>query len=55
VPLQGHRALLRLNVDGRRLADAVWSYEEPYDEHRDLAGRLAFYDDRVPEIHVKPA
>jgi uncharacterized protein (DUF427 family) len=33
----------------------VWSYETPYDEHADLAGRVAFWDDKMPDIQVRPS
>jgi len=32
--------------------NAVWSYEEPYDEMSVIKGRLAFYPDKVDSIAV---
>jgi len=31
-------------------ADAVWSYEHPYDRMRVIEGRVAFYPDKVDSI-----
>ena len=53
-PFKGTAHYFSLSSDGSGgLEDAVWTYEEPFDEHRSLKDRLAFYDDRYRNIHVR--
>ena len=53
-PFKGTATYYSINAAGKRYENAAWSYEEPYDEHQGLKDRLAFYDDKIGEIDIRP-
>jgi uncharacterized protein (DUF427 family) len=54
-PFKGTANYFAINARGKRLDDAAWSYEDPYDEHAQLKDRVAFYTEKVPEVEIRTA
>ncbi len=46
-PHKGHAAYYGIQAKSGLIADAAWSYEEPFDAAREIGGHIAFYPDRV--------
>jgi uncharacterized protein (DUF427 family) len=46
-PYKGDASYYALTGDGGEIADAVWTYEKPYDAVGVIAGHVAFYPQHV--------
>ena len=53
-PFKGHASYYSLSAGGRIAENAVWSYEQPYDEVSVIRERLAFYPNKVDRIETLP-
>ena len=51
-PYKGEAAYYTVLMDGRFAENAVWTYDEPYSAMEAIAGRLAFYPDKVEVYDV---
>jgi uncharacterized protein (DUF427 family) len=54
-PYKGDAAYYSILMDGQFAENAVWTYEEPYPAMTEIAGRLAFYPDKVEVYEVDDA
>ena len=49
-PFKGTASYYSIRVGDRVAENAIWSYEDPYDQVADLKDLLAFYPDRVDSL-----
>src|ERR1700739_4116117 len=54
-PYKGECSYYSIPAGGERSANAVWTYEDPYDAVSTIRGHLAFYRDRVDAIQIDPS
>jgi uncharacterized protein (DUF427 family) len=54
-PYKGDSAYYSIPIGGARSANAVWTYEAPYEAVAAIKDHLAFYPDRVDAIEQRPA
>lgn len=54
-PYKGDAAYYSVLMDGQFGENAIWTYEAPFDQMSAIAGRLAFYTDKVEVYPVDDA
>ncbi len=54
-PYKGECAYYSIPFGGKRSANAVWTYEDPFAAVAAIKDHLAFYPDRVEAIEERPA
>ncbi|MBS0331416.1 MAG: DUF427 domain-containing protein, partial [Proteobacteria bacterium] len=54
-PYKGDASYFTLHMDGQFAENGVWTYETPFPAMEQIAGRLAFYPDRIEVYEVDDA
>jgi len=49
-PYKGECSYFSIPIGGDRSLNAIWSYENPYESVRKIAGYLAFYPNRIDSL-----
>jgi uncharacterized protein (DUF427 family) len=52
-PYKGDCAYYSINMGDRRVENAVWTYEQPYEAVAEIKDHLAFYPNRVDRIEER--
>jgi uncharacterized protein (DUF427 family) len=53
-PFKGEASYWTLRIGDEVLTGIAWSYQNPLEHRRDIAGMISFYADRVDEHTVEP-
>jgi uncharacterized protein (DUF427 family) len=53
-PYKGDSAYYSIPLGGERSANAVWTYESPYEAVASIKDHVAFYPDRIDSIEEQP-
>lgn len=54
-PFKGDASYFSVNVDGKTVDNAVWTYEAPLDSVAAIKGYVSFYAERMDAIEEVPA
>lgn len=52
-PFKGTATYYSARAGSVRLDNIAWTYEQPYDEHERLRGRIAFFEEKMPQIVIR--
>lgn len=53
-PFKGNASYFSVNVDGKTVDNAVWTYENPLDSVAQIKGCLSFYVEKLEVIEESP-